>query len=211
MTMTPSMLVWAYSRGIFPMGNPDDGTIGWYSPDPRAILPLDQFHASRSLRRQVRKGHFRVTIDQAFERVIRACAEPRLQDAQTWISADIIDAYTSLHLAGLAHSVEAWANEPINNAHKPDIDAGGADGLLVGGLYGVSLGSAFFGESMFSLATDASKVCFVYLVEHLRRRGYTLLDTQFSTPHLQRFGVMDISRKAYLEQLDDALRRTVNF
>jgi len=211
MPITPAMLVWAYSRGIFPMGDPEDGTIGWYSPDPRAILPLDGFHVTRSLRRQVRKGRLRVTIDRAFEQVIRACAEPRIGDGQTWINPEIIDAYTSLHVAGLAHSVEAWSREPVTDAREEEMEADEIGGRLVGGLYGVSLGGAFFGESMFSQATDASKVCLVHLVEHLRRRGYTLLDTQFSTPHLKQFGVVEISRRAYLEQLVGALRRAVVF
>ena len=194
------MLVWAYQHGIFPMADPRDGSIGWYSPDPRGILPLDRFHISHSLRRTVRQGRFAITMDTAFERVIRACAESRPGHGETWIDDTIIDGYVALQAAGLAHSVEAWRPPP---AH--------ADGEreLLGGLYGVALGGAFFGESMFSRATDASKVCLVHLVERLRRRGYVLLDTQFGTPHLARFGVIEIPRTDYLRRLDEALRLQV--
>jgi leucyl/phenylalanyl-tRNA--protein transferase len=191
--LTPELVVRAYCVGAFPMSDARDGEIRWYSPDPRALLPLEEesFKVSRSLRRRVNSGCYRVTMNRAFERVIRACAEPRPSEAQTWINDAIIDVYCQLHAAGLAHSVEAWAGE--------------GDPELVGGLYGVSLGGAFFGESMFHRATDASKVCLVKLVEHLRDNGFSLLDVQFVNPHLEQFGVYEISRDEYLERLEQAL------
>ena len=193
MAISLDMLVWGYSHGIFPMADSKDGPIRWNSPDPRAILPLDQFKVSRSLQRRLRKGQYHHTHDLAFEQVIEACAEPRHYESDTWINREIIDAYAGLHRAGLAHSVEAWRDQ--------------TRGDLVGGLYGVSLGGAFFGESMFSRATDASKCCLVYLVQRLRDLQFTLLDTQFSTAHLEQFGVVEISRDEYLRRLDAALRQ----
>lgn len=192
--LTPELVVRAYCVGAFPMSDSRDGEIRWYSPDPRALLPLEEgrFKVSRSLRRRVNSGCYRVTMDRAFERVIRACAEPRPSEAQTWINDAIIDVYYQLHAAGLAHSVEAWVDED-----EPE---------LVGGLYGVSLGGAFFGESMFHRATDASKVCLVKLVEHLRDNGFGLLDVQFVNPHLEQFGVYEISRDEYLGRLETALK-----
>ena len=190
--ITVDMLVWAYCRGIFPMADSRSGEIAWYSPDPRAILPLDGFHVSRSLRRRVRSGQYHITTDQAFERVILACAESRSDGADTWINDEIHAAYTAMSRAALSHSVEAWRDE--------------SEQELVGGLYGVALGGAFFGESMFSRARDASKVCLVHLVEHLCRNGFRLLDTQFQTPHLAHFGVVEIPRAEYLERLDEAIR-----
>jgi len=187
------MLVWGYSHGIFPMADSRNGQIDWYSPDPRAVLPIEQFKAPRSLQRRVGKGQYHHTQDQAFEQVIEACAQPRHYEKDTWINRQIIDAYISLHQAGMAHSIESWSDQEHSE--------------LVGGLYGVSLGGAFFGESMFSRATDASKCCLVYLVQHLRERGFMLLDTQFSTTHLEQFGVVDISREQYLRRLEIALRQ----
>ena len=182
--LDPVMVVNAYAQGIFPMAD-DDGTIHWYAPDPRAVLEHDNLHISRSLRATLRKGIYQVRMDTAFEAVMRCCA----QRAETWINEAFITTYTNLHYAGLAHSVEAWH-----------------DGMLVGGLYGVSLGGAFMGESMFSRATDASKVCLVALVEHLKVRGYVLHDTQFLTPHLATLGVTEIPRRAYERRLRQALR-----
>lgn len=187
-----------------------DGPIDWYNPDPRAILPLDGLHVSRSLRRRLKRGDYTITQDAAFEAVMRGCAEPRGRadaegngeiDADTWISEPIIEVYGRLHRLGLAHSVEAWAHD------------GQAPGgrRLVGGVYGIALGGAFFGESMFSRATDASKVCLYHLVQHLRRRGFTLFDTQFTNPHLVRLGVIEIARDDYLARLCKAIGLSVTW
>lgn len=181
--LDPAMLIEAYANGYFPMAEPD-GQIYWYAPDPRAILEHDNLRVSRSLHSTIRKGIYEVRMDSAFEQVMRRCAER----GETWINEELIRAYTRLFFAGLAHSVEAWQ-----------------DGKLVGGLYGVTLRGAFMGESMFSRATDASKVCLVALVEHLRQRGYTLHDTQFLTPHLASLGVTEIPRKEYRQRLRQAL------
>jgi leucyl/phenylalanyl-tRNA--protein transferase len=183
-SLDPIVVINAYAQGIFPMAD-DEGNINWYAPDPRAILEHENLHISRSLRATLRKGIHEVRIDTAFELVMRWCAARE----ETWINEAFVTAYTRLHYAGLAHSVEAWK-----------------DGELVGGLYGVSLGGAFMGESMFSRATDASKVCLVALVEHLKARGYELHDTQFLTPHLATLGVTEIPRKAYERRLREALR-----
>jgi leucyl/phenylalanyl-tRNA--protein transferase len=195
------MLVWAYQHGMFPMAEPRTGRIGWYSPDPRGIIPLDAFHVPHSLRRTVRRQPFRITTDRAFERVIRACAQPRPDHGQTWINETIVSGYLALHESGLAHSVEVWMSGPGA--------AGRTAERLAGGLYGVALRGAFFGESMFSRATDASKVCLVHLVEHLRGRGFALLDAQFTTAHLARFGAIDVPRAEYLRRLRLALRLAV--
>jgi leucyl/phenylalanyl-tRNA--protein transferase len=171
----------------------EPGEIRWYSPDPRGIIPLDTFHASKRLARLVRQGRFEVRIDTAFEDVIRACAEREDEDG-SWIDAEIAESYVALHADGLAHSVETWQ-----------------DGMLVGGLYGVALGGAFFGESMFHRVTDASKVALVALVERLRARGFRLLDTQWVTEHLTQFGAVEIPRRRYLRLLDEALRIDITF
>lgn len=189
-----SLLLRAYAQGIFPMADPRTGRIDYYSPDPRAVLPLDGgFHVPKSLARVARSGTFELRSDTVFERVIRACAEPRPGRRETWLNERLIEPYLELHGAGFAHSVEAWR-----------------DGVLVGGLYGVHLGGAFFGESMFSRpelgGRDASKVCLVQLVEWLRAGGFRLLDTQFTTSHLERFGCLELSRKEYLAKLSVALR-----
>ena len=189
--LSPALLVEAYAEGYFPMGL-DDGTIEWFSPDPRGILPLEGFHASRRLQRVMRAGRFGVTVDRAFRRVMEACAEHR--DEGTWICAEILESYTELHRAGFAHSVEVWDGE-----------------VLAGGLYGVSLGGAFFGESMFHRATDASKVAVAALVDRLRARGYLLLDTQWLTPFLASLGGIEIPREAYLERLQSALEARAPF
>ncbi len=190
--LNPALLIKAYSQGVFPMADSREGRVRWYSPDPRGFIPLDGFHLSRSLQRVVRSGRFDISTDRAFERVMSACAAPRPGHPETWISQPIIDVYCALQRLGLAHSVEAWR-----------------EGRLVGGLYGVHLRGAFFGESMFSLPAeggrDASKVCLVWLVAHLRRNGFRLLDTQFVTPHLARFGCTEISRQEYLVRLEKAL------
>lgn len=185
--LTPEVLVRAYRAGIFPMGHDEGGerTIQWYAPDPRGILPLDDFHVPSTLAQLVRQRPFAVVSDHDFEAVIHACADrPR-----TWITPEIIDAYVALHEVGYAHSVECWQ-----------------DGELVGGLYGVALGGAFFGESMFYRESNASKVALVHLVRQLRAGGYRLLDTQYTTPHLEQFGAIDIPRPVYERRLQDALQ-----
>lgn len=182
--LTPSLLVRAYANGIFPMGDDRTGTVRWYSPDPRAHLPLNDFHIPHNLRKRVQDREFEVTADRDFEAVIRACAD---RD-RTWITPRIIRAYTQLHEQGAAHSVECWRDE-----------------TLAGGLYGVALGGAFFGESMFFEVSNASKVALVHLVRQLRAGGFTLLDTQYSTDHLERFGVVEIPRPDYMERLEEAL------
>ncbi len=163
----------------------EDGEIGWFSPDPRAIIPLDRFHVPHGLKRALRKAEFEIRIDHAFEKVMRACAARE----QTWINDEILESYCALHRGGVAHSVEAWR-----------------EGELVGGLYGVALGGAFFGESMFHTATDASKIALHALVERMQTRGYSLLDTQWMTPHLKTFGAIEISRPAYLRRLAASLK-----
>ena len=183
-TIDPELLLRAYALGWFPMGTGRRGRIEWFSPDPRGILPIQTFHAPSRLRRVVRQSRFTIRIDTAFEAVMRACAH---RD-ETWITEDIVASYVSLHRLGLAHSVETWQ-----------------DDQLVGGLYGVALGGAFFGESMFHTATDASKVALVALVERLRDRGFVLLDTQWVTPHLAQFGGVEIPRADYLERLATAI------
>jgi leucyl/phenylalanyl-tRNA--protein transferase len=188
--MIPSkLLVSAYASGWFPMAA--DGQIRWYSPDPRGILPLDGVHISRRLARVARQGRFRVEVDLAFGDVIRACAadERDPADPGSWINDEILESYTALHQQGIAHSVETWLGD-----------------RLVGGLYGVALRGAFFGESMFHLETDASKVALAALVERLRARGYVLLDTQWVTPHLEQFGAVEIPRADYLKRLEQSLR-----
>jgi leucyl/phenylalanyl-tRNA---protein transferase len=166
----------------------DDPEIFWVEPEMRGVIPLDDFHLSKSLAKTVRKTPFQIRFDSAFERVIAMCAEPAPDRPSTWINATIRKLYSELHRMGHAHSVEAWEGEN-----------------LVGGLYGVSLGAAFFGESMFSRRTDASKICLVHLVERLRRNGFQLLDTQFTTDHLKTFGAIDIPKDDYLVLLREAV------
>lgn len=187
--LTPELLVRAYMQGFFPMGE-EDGSISWYWPDPRTIIPLDGFHVPRRLAQTVRQRRFEIAIDRDFGGVMRGCAARE----ETWITEQIVAAYTALHQQGLAHSIEAYK-----------------EGRLVGGIYGVSLGGAFMGESMFSRATDASKVCLVHLVERLRARGYSLFDVQFTTAHLKRFGAVEIRRKEYLRRLGKAIREERRF
>lgn len=192
-----SVLIAAYAQGIFPMslGEDQGGEIGWFSPDPRGIIPLDTFSIPRRLARVVRQQRFDVRFDTAFEAVMRACAADRRGDKEgTWISEEIIESYVAMHARGLAHSAECWR-----------------DGQLVGGLYGVHLGSAFFGESMFHTETDASKVALVALVERLHARGFTLLDTQWTTPHLAQFGALEIPKTEYLSRLSEALAKRAGF
>lgn len=182
--LEPSLLLNAYASGIFPMAM-DGGELGWFSPDPRGIIPLgEQFHIPHGLQRVLKKSPFEVRLNSAFADVMRGCADRR----ETWIDDTIYKSYVRLHYLGHAHSVETWR-----------------DGQLVGGLYGVAIGGAFFGESMFSRVTDASKVALVSLVERLRDRGFVLLDTQWTTPHLRQFGATDIPRREYMARLRRAI------
>ena len=182
----PSLLLEGYRRGVFPMGMPD-GSVQWFSPDPRGVIPLDTFHVPRRLARAARAPGLDIRIDTAFADVVRACAAREDEDG-TWINDDIFASYTALHDLGHAHSVEVWK-----------------DGALVGGLYGVAAGGAFFGESMFHRARDASKIALMALVERLRAHGFTLLDIQWVTPHLEQFGAVEIPRREYLKRLEAAV------
>ena len=189
------LLIAAYAAGWFPMGG--DRKIRWYSPDPRGIIPLDAFHVPRRLERLIRHNAFRIDVDRAFGTVIRACASAERHDEDeggTWIDDEIVETYCALHELGLAHSVETWQGD-----------------RLAGGLYGVALRGAFFGESMFHRANDASKVALAALVERLRARGFVLLDTQWVTPHLEQFGAIEIPREEYLEILAVALKKDCTF
>lgn len=179
----PELLLQGYRLGVFPMAM-EEGAIEWFSPDPRAILPLEDFHVPHALRRTLQKKVFEIKIDSRFSEVIKACAARE----DTWINHEIIESYTQLHELGYAHSVETWAK-----------------GKLAGGLYGVAIGGAFFGESMFHRVTDASKIALVALVEHLLARKFALLDTQWLTPHLRQFGGIEISRNHYLRLLTRAV------
>jgi len=189
--LTPEIVLRAYAEGVFPMAERrEDPELYWVSPEWRGIIPLDGFHIPKRLARTVRGDRFTVTSDTAFREVMLACAEPKPGREQSWINSEIIRLYTALHATGHAHSVECWR-----------------EGKLVGGLYGVSLGAAFFGESMFSRETDASKVALVHLVARLIEGGYVLLDTQFLTEHLARFGTIEIPRNEYLARLRRAIVR----
>ncbi len=188
--LTPGLLLRAYASGLFPMAeSAEDPEIHWVDPSRRGIFPLDGFHISRSLRRDILRDPFDVTFDTAFERVVEACADR----AETWINATIFDLYRSLFQRGYAHSQEVWDH-----------------GQLVGGVYGVALGGAFFGESMFSTRTNASKIALAYLIDRLNLTGFTLFDTQFLTPHLQSLGGVEIDRADYLALLDAAVIQTAN-
>ena len=190
---TPEIVLSAYRIGFFPMAQSRIGSISWYSPDPRAVIPLDAFHAPRSLRAFLKRKRFSTTIDGAFERVIRHCAEAREND-DTWISDEIIDVYTRLHRQGAAHSVETWDGD-----------------VLLGGLYGLAIGGAFFGESMFSRTENASKTALVRLVGHLRQRGFVLLDSQIINDHIRQFGAVEIPREEYLDRLAASISLPVKF
>ena len=193
--ITPQILLQAYCTGIFPMADSaEDDAIFWVEPEIRGVLPLDQFHIPRSLRKTIRRNPFDIRINTAFNLVVEKCAEETLERDKTWINQQIRSLYAELHEMGHAHSVEAWADEK-----------------LVGGLYGVSVGGAFFGESMFSRQTDASKVCLVHLVKRLNELGFSLLDTQFTTSHLERFGVIDIDKQDYIKLLSAAVSKDKTF
>jgi leucyl/phenylalanyl-tRNA--protein transferase len=188
--LTPDILLRAYAEGLFPMAERrDDPTLYWVSPEMRGIIPLDGFHIPRRLARCVRADRFIVTADRAFAAVMKGCAAAAPGREQSWINDEILSLYTALAASGHAHSVECWQ-----------------DGALVGGLYGVKLGAAFFGESMFSRVTDASKVALVHLVARLIAGGFQLLDTQFLTAHLAQFGAVEIPKASYLKKLNDALQ-----
>ncbi|MCI0363918.1 MAG: leucyl/phenylalanyl-tRNA--protein transferase [Phycisphaerales bacterium] len=196
---TAELLLWGYAHGLFPMvdsGRRRAERVEWFCPDPRGLFPLDPpeaFHVPRNVKREVRSGRFAIQSDRTFESVIRACAAPRSSQNPSWLNEQLIQSYVGLHALGHAHSVEAWR-----------------DGKLVGGLYGVHIGGAFFGESMFSRpelgGSNSSKVCLVHLVHWLRRRGFALLDTQFWNEHLDQFGCIEVSNERYLETLDRAIR-----
>lgn len=189
MPLTPQVLLSAYSQGLFPMSDSiDDPDFFWVSPETRGIIPLDEFHIPRSLKKIITQQRFEIRINTCFNDVMEECAKATDTRPSTWINKIILDAYQQLHEIGHAHSIEAWR-----------------DGKLVGGLYGVSLRAGFFGESMFSRETDASKTCLAYLVKHMKNLNYKLLDTQFTTDHLKRFGAIDIPRDEYLDLLSDAM------
>lgn len=193
--ITPDLLLQAYRIGVFPMGESrDDPKLYWLDPRMRAVLPLDAFHLSHRLARTVRSNRFEVTADTAFAETMRACAEPRPGHPESWINEPIVDLYTALHARGHAHSVECRV-----------------EGRLVGGLYGVSVGAAFFGESMFSRERDASKVALVHLVARLIRGGFILLDCQFMTEHLRSFGAIEIARDDFKVLLAQAIDRPASF
>jgi len=197
-TLTPDLLLNAYCQGVFPMGRSrDDPELVWLSPDPRGVFPLDGFIVSKSLRKTLRSARFTVTADHCFRRVMEACAAPmpdREDREDTWITPQILSLYTILHEHNWAHSIECWH-----------------EGNLVGGLYGVSIGGVFFGESMFSLMSNASKVALIHLGARLRAGKFVLLDTQFVTPHLESLGALEIPRKLYLQELAEAIELNGNF
>ncbi|WP_296100630.1 leucyl/phenylalanyl-tRNA--protein transferase [uncultured Agrobacterium sp.] len=189
--ITVDMLLRAYSIGLFPMAEAaDDPELFWVEPDLRGIIPLDNFHISKSLAKAIRKRPFDIRFDTAFGAVMAGCAEEVPDRPNTWINETIRKLYIELHEIGHAHSVEAWDGD-----------------TLVGGLYGVSLGAAFFGESMFSRRTNASKICLVHLVERLHNSGFILLDTQFTTDHLKTFGAIDVPKDEYSKMLDRAVNQ----
>ena len=193
-----ALLLDAYRSGYFPMADPETGDLEWYRPDPRAIIELDGLRISKSLSRTIRSGHFTIRPDSAFDHVLLACAASGLGREQTWIDDRIAEACLSLHEQGIAHSVEAWHG-----------------GRLVGGLYGVGIGGAFFGESMFSRpeqgGRDASKVCLAWLVDHLSAIGASLLDIQFTTPHLERLGAIEITDNQYIDRLDSVINQPIEW
>lgn len=188
--LSPELVRLGYREGYFPMAESRHGRVQWYTSDPRAVIPLEGFRISRSLHQVLRRHRFSIGFDGAFPEVIRSCADR----PETWISDEVIEVYTALHRQGDAHSVEAWR-----------------EGILAGGLYGVAIGGAFFGESMFSRESNASKVALVGLVEHLRERGFRLLDSQFMNEHLRQFGAVEIAREHYLRLLAEATGLDVRF
>ncbi len=193
--ITPQVLLQAYAAGVFPMAeSASDPALYWVEPEERGIIPLDAFHISRSLRKRVKQQSYEIRIDAAFNQVIAECAARSASRKETWINKRIISLYSQLHKMGCAHSVESWL-----------------DGELVGGLYGIRIGAAFFGESMFSRATDASKVALVHLIARLKHGGFTLLDAQFVNPHLLQFGSLAIKKADYHKLLEPALEKDADF
>jgi leucyl/phenylalanyl-tRNA--protein transferase len=192
-SLSGEALIYAYTSGVFPMAEAD-GTIYWYRPDPRAIIPIDTYKPAKSLKPILNRGQFEIRIDTQFEAVMRACAAPRTYEQETWISEEIIAAYEDLYQMGFAHSVEVYEQ-----------------GELVGGLYGVHIGSVFFGESMFMKVSNASKVAFHYLIEILRANEFGLLDTQFMNDNVQRYGAIEIKRTQYEKLLTKALMKASEF
>jgi leucyl/phenylalanyl-tRNA--protein transferase len=193
--LTPELILKAYACGVFPMAERHDSPeVYWIDPDFRGILPLDDFHLPKRLARTMRSSPYRITVDQDFIGTIRGCARRTQKRRETWINAPLMRVFTELHVRGHAHSVEVWRGA-----------------RLVGGLYGVALGAVFFGESMFSLERDASKVALVALIERLKQGGFLLLDTQFVTAHLKQFGAIEIPRATYLARLGEALSRHALF
>ncbi len=191
--LSVDLLLSAYTQGIFPMAS-EDKEIGWYCPDPRAIIPLENYKASKSLRPILNKQLFEIRLDQQFEQVMRNCAAPRGEDNGVWISEEMIKVYVQMHQFGFAHSVEAYQNNE-----------------LVGGLYGIALGGVFYGESMFSKVSNASKVAFHYLIDILKKNNYELLDTQFMNDNVKRYGAIEIPQVDFLKRLDKALQKECQF
>ncbi len=187
-------LLGAYRQGFFPMSDPKDAKVFWCQPYKRAVFNLDSYRASRDVLRLTRKNEFTVTFNKEFAGVIKGCAAPRKNDDETWISREIMEAYIKLHSFGLAHSIESWY-----------------EGELVGGLYGIAMGGAFFGESMFSRRSYASQIAFNQLVLHLKKRGYLLLDAQIMNPHLQKLGAVEIEHEEYMRQLSHAVQKKIIF
>ena len=195
MNLNEQTILKGYSLGIFPMSESfDDPKIYWINPKKRGIIPIKDFKISKSLKKEIKKNKFKITINKNFNKVITNCAKKTKNRPKTWINKKIIDSYSNLHEIGHAHSIEAWFQNK-----------------LVGGLYGVSLGSAFFGESMFSTMSNASKICLVYLIANLNKKGFTLLDTQFVNPYLKKLGAIEISRKKYLKILGNSLKKKYRF
>lgn len=190
--LSPGRLVLAYENGIFPWFS-DNDPILWWSPDPRLVLFPDKVHVSKSLKKALRKNRFEIRVNTCFESVIRACSQPRDVDTGTWLVDEMIDAYVTLHQKGFAHSIEAWS-----------------DGRLAGGLYGISLGRCFFGESMFSKQTDASKIALVTLAAHLTRHRFDLIDCQIASDHLSSMGAVEISRANFLKQIQTSVKKKVS-
>ena len=195
MTINEETILKGYSLGIFPMSESfEDPNIYWINPKKRGVIPINDFKISKNLRKEIKKKKFLITVNKNFNQVIKNCAKKTKNRPSTWINKEIIKLYSNLHKIGYAHSIEAWKQNK-----------------LVGGLYGVSLGSAFFGESMFSTISNSSKICLVYLVANLKIKGFTLLDTQFVNPHLKKLGAIEISRKKYLKILGSSLKKNANF
>ena len=195
MNINEETILKSYSLGIFPMSESfDDPNIYWINPKKRGVIPINDFKISKNLRKEIKKKKFLITINKDFNGVIKNCAKKTENRPSTWINKEIIKLYSNLHKIGHAHSIEAWHQDK-----------------LVGGLYGVSLGSAFFGESMFSIMSNSSKICLVYLIANLKIKKFTLLDTQFVNPHLKKLGAIEISRKKYLKMLGDSLKKNANF